>query len=228
MPESRLTQFRNGPHTFDVIDSGPLDGTPVVLLHGFPQRASAWDTVAGHLHEQGLRTYAPDQRGYSPGARPSVTIRVRHGRPGLGRRGADRRDRCTPRAPRRPRLGCGVAWSVAGHHRRQARDVDRGVGGSPGGVPAVVADQQPGAEVVLHGAVPAPRSCLNACSRAAVPTRSLRKGGMTHEMVKRVPHRDRRLRRATRRARLLPLDLPRFAGQDRQQDHGAHDVRVER
>ena len=40
MPESRLTQFRNGPHTFDVIDSGPLDGTPVVLLHGFPQRAS--------------------------------------------------------------------------------------------------------------------------------------------------------------------------------------------
>ena len=36
MTESRLTQFRNGPHTFDVIDSGPLDGTPVVLLHGFP------------------------------------------------------------------------------------------------------------------------------------------------------------------------------------------------
>jgi pimeloyl-ACP methyl ester carboxylesterase len=70
MTESRLTQFRNGPYTFDVIDSGPLDGTPVVLLHGFPQRASAWSDVAEHLHGRGLRTYAPDQRGYSPGARP--------------------------------------------------------------------------------------------------------------------------------------------------------------
>ncbi len=70
MTESRLTQFRNGPHTFDVIDSGRLDGTPVVLLHGFPQRASTWNAVAEHLHERGLRTYAPDQRGYSPGARP--------------------------------------------------------------------------------------------------------------------------------------------------------------
>jgi pimeloyl-ACP methyl ester carboxylesterase len=70
MTEARLTQFRNGPHTFDVIDSGPLDGTPVVLLHGFPQRASAWNDVAEHLHARGLRTYAPDQRGYSPGARP--------------------------------------------------------------------------------------------------------------------------------------------------------------
>ena len=70
MTDSRLTQFRNGPFTFDVIDSGPLDGTPVVLLHGFPQRASSWNAVAKHLHERGLRTYAPDQRGYSPGARP--------------------------------------------------------------------------------------------------------------------------------------------------------------
>ena len=27
--------------------------------------------MAPRLHEAGLRTYAPDQRGYSPGARPS-------------------------------------------------------------------------------------------------------------------------------------------------------------
>ncbi|MDR7087488.1 pimeloyl-ACP methyl ester carboxylesterase [Aeromicrobium panaciterrae] len=70
MTSERISQFRNGRYTFDVIDSGPLDGTPVVLLHGFPQRAAAWNTVASHLHERGLRTYAPDQRGYSPGARP--------------------------------------------------------------------------------------------------------------------------------------------------------------
>lgn len=53
-----------------MIDSGPIDGEPVVLLHGFPQRASAWGHVASHLHEAGLRTFALDQRGYSPGARP--------------------------------------------------------------------------------------------------------------------------------------------------------------
>ena len=51
-------------------DAGPYDGEPVVLLHGFPQRASSWDRVAPLLHDAGLRTLAMDQRGYSPGARP--------------------------------------------------------------------------------------------------------------------------------------------------------------
>jgi pimeloyl-ACP methyl ester carboxylesterase len=55
---------------FDVIDDGPLDGPPVVLLHGFPQRATSWAKVTPPLGEAGFRTYAPDQRGYSPGARP--------------------------------------------------------------------------------------------------------------------------------------------------------------
>lgn len=56
---------------FDVRDGGPADGDPVVLLHGFPQDATAWTAVAGRLHAAGLRTLAPDQRGYSPGARPA-------------------------------------------------------------------------------------------------------------------------------------------------------------
>jgi pimeloyl-ACP methyl ester carboxylesterase len=42
----------------------------VVLLHGFPQDSTAWDRVAPALHQHGLRTLAPDQRGYSPMARP--------------------------------------------------------------------------------------------------------------------------------------------------------------
>src|SRR4029453_3772311 len=49
---------------------GPSDGEPVVLLHGFPQDSTAWDQVSPALHQQGLRTLAPDQRGYSPMARP--------------------------------------------------------------------------------------------------------------------------------------------------------------
>lgn len=66
----RITTIRNEDLTFDVLDEGPLDGTPVVLLHGFPERSSTWRDVAPVLHAAGLRTYALDQRGYSPGARP--------------------------------------------------------------------------------------------------------------------------------------------------------------
>ena len=49
----------------------------VVLLHGFPERASDWDAVASRLHGEGLRTVAPDQRGYSPGARPPTRASYR-------------------------------------------------------------------------------------------------------------------------------------------------------
>ncbi|WP_255375535.1 alpha/beta fold hydrolase [Saccharomonospora sp. CUA-673] len=73
----RITRFARGDLTFDVVDSGPLDGDPVVLLHGFPERARSWDRVVPRLHEAGLRTFAPDQRGYSPGARPAGRARYR-------------------------------------------------------------------------------------------------------------------------------------------------------
>jgi pimeloyl-ACP methyl ester carboxylesterase len=66
----RVDSFRRGDLTFDVRDGGPPDGEPVVLLHGFPQDAAAWSAVEPPLHAAGLRTLAPDQRGYSPGARP--------------------------------------------------------------------------------------------------------------------------------------------------------------
>jgi pimeloyl-ACP methyl ester carboxylesterase len=57
--------------TFDVVEHGPADGEPVLLLHGFPQRSSSWAGVASRLAGQGYRCIAPDQRGYSPGARPA-------------------------------------------------------------------------------------------------------------------------------------------------------------
>jgi len=68
---ARLTSFERDGLVFDVRDEGPLDGEAVVLLHGFPERATCWRRVEPLLAEHGLRTYAPDQRGYSPGARPS-------------------------------------------------------------------------------------------------------------------------------------------------------------
>ena len=65
-----MDSFRRQGMEFDVRDAGPADGEPVVLLHGFPQDSSAFDRMAPLLHDAGLRTLAPDQRGYSPGARP--------------------------------------------------------------------------------------------------------------------------------------------------------------
>ncbi|GLY32399.1 alpha/beta fold hydrolase [Kineosporia sp. NBRC 101731] len=56
--------------SFDVRDSGPDNGIPVILLHGFPQTSTCWLKVEPLLHSAGIRTIAPDQRGYSPAARP--------------------------------------------------------------------------------------------------------------------------------------------------------------
>ena len=70
MGTERLTSFTRDGLRFDVRDTGPVDGTPVVLLHGFPQDSRSWDAVSPLLHARGYRTIAPDQRGYSPGARP--------------------------------------------------------------------------------------------------------------------------------------------------------------
>jgi pimeloyl-ACP methyl ester carboxylesterase len=66
-----LTQFRRNDLVFDVRDHGQGDGEAVVLLHGFPQDGSCFDAVVPALQEAGLRTLVPDQRGYSPGARPA-------------------------------------------------------------------------------------------------------------------------------------------------------------
>lgn len=70
MTEGRITSYQRGDLHFDVLDEGPADGPVVVLLHGFPQLNTSWAKVALLLHEQGFRTLAPNQRGYSPGARP--------------------------------------------------------------------------------------------------------------------------------------------------------------
>ena len=56
--------------TFDVTDAGPADGPAVVLLHGFPEDRTSWDAIVPQLTAAGYRCLVPDQRGYSPGARP--------------------------------------------------------------------------------------------------------------------------------------------------------------
>jgi len=70
MGTERITSFTRDGLVFDVHDAGPVEGTPAFLLHGFPQDSRSWDAVSPLLHTRGYRTVAPDQRGYSPGARP--------------------------------------------------------------------------------------------------------------------------------------------------------------
>lgn len=69
----RIRQVPVRDLTFDVAEQGVPGGRPVLLLHGFPQTHRAFDAVAARLaaSHAPLRLIAPDQRGYSPGARPT-------------------------------------------------------------------------------------------------------------------------------------------------------------
>lgn len=71
MTYDETTPVTVGDLTFDVRTSGPEDGDAVILLHGFPENSLSWSGVVPMLAGAGLRVIAPDQRGYSPGARPT-------------------------------------------------------------------------------------------------------------------------------------------------------------
>jgi pimeloyl-ACP methyl ester carboxylesterase len=79
MPSRRMRemeQFANAGFTFEVTDTPAADGPGAaqvaLLLHGFPEDRRCWDGVTPRLAHAGYRVLAPDQRGYSPGARPAA------------------------------------------------------------------------------------------------------------------------------------------------------------
>ena len=100
-----MEQFRRGELVFDVIDAGPADGPVVVLLHGFPEQNTMWQSIIPRLTAQGYRCLAPRQRGYSPGARPKRRRDYRVGELARGHPNAYRREWCAAGAPSWPRLG---------------------------------------------------------------------------------------------------------------------------
>ena len=53
-----------------VVQAGPANGEPVVLLHGFPEFWWAWKGQLGPLAEAGFRVIVPDQRGYGLSEKP--------------------------------------------------------------------------------------------------------------------------------------------------------------
>lgn len=65
-----------GPLTFDAIAAGEpeaaADGKLVLLLHGFPESNEAFREFLAPLAQAGYYAVAPNQRGYSPGARPTA------------------------------------------------------------------------------------------------------------------------------------------------------------
>jgi pimeloyl-ACP methyl ester carboxylesterase len=70
VPADRIEIEIPGGLVFDALTAGPVDGELVLLLHGFPQWSSMWTAQLGALAGAGYRVVAPDQRGYSPRARP--------------------------------------------------------------------------------------------------------------------------------------------------------------
>ena len=46
------------------------DGPLVILLHGFPESSFIWIPLLEKLAAKGYKAFAPNQRGYSDGARP--------------------------------------------------------------------------------------------------------------------------------------------------------------
>jgi pimeloyl-ACP methyl ester carboxylesterase len=57
--------------TLHVEITGPDDGRPVVLLHGFPDSGRLWAKQAHALADAGYRVIVPDQRGYGQSDKPA-------------------------------------------------------------------------------------------------------------------------------------------------------------
>lgn len=67
----RSTTISVGSLNFDAIEAGPDGGVPVILLHGFPETGWEFHHQLAALGEATFHAVAPNQRGYSPGARPA-------------------------------------------------------------------------------------------------------------------------------------------------------------
>jgi epoxide hydrolase 4 len=56
--------------TLHVVQDGPADGPPLILLHGFPEYWLCWRHQIPFFAQAGYRVYAPDQRGYNLSDKP--------------------------------------------------------------------------------------------------------------------------------------------------------------
>ncbi|MGN6160309.1 MAG: alpha/beta fold hydrolase [Marmoricola sp.] len=68
-PSSRI--YPLATHDVATLQWGPSDGRLLVALHGFPDTAWTWRTLAPLLADQGFLVVAPFMRGYAPSGIPS-------------------------------------------------------------------------------------------------------------------------------------------------------------
>jgi pimeloyl-ACP methyl ester carboxylesterase len=115
-----MDRFTNAGLSFEVTDTPPAGGGPAgqvaVLLHGFPEDRHSWDGVVPALAAAGHRVLVPDQRGYSPAARPAPRSAY-----ALSRLAQDVLALADAAGAERFHLvghdwGAALAWYVAGHH----------------------------------------------------------------------------------------------------------------
>ena len=64
LPPARMIQA--GTLNVGVLEYGPIDGTPVFLMHGFPYDVHAYEDVAPQLAGAGCRVVVPYLRGFGP------------------------------------------------------------------------------------------------------------------------------------------------------------------
>lgn len=64
-PDWRSRTVTAGEVPLHLVEAGPEDGPPVLLLHGFPEFWWAWRHLLDPLAAAGFRAIAPDMRGYN-------------------------------------------------------------------------------------------------------------------------------------------------------------------
>jgi len=68
-----FAEINNGEYVLNCRIGGMENGgETVILLHGFPETSYMWVGLMDLLVKKGYRVIAPDQRGYSPKARPTL------------------------------------------------------------------------------------------------------------------------------------------------------------
>ena len=72
MVEMKRSKIKVGDVSLSVLTAGPSEGTAVVLLHGFPERAASWHKQIDYLSSLGYFVIAPDQRGYEESDKPEA------------------------------------------------------------------------------------------------------------------------------------------------------------
>ena len=181
-----------------------------MLLHGFPERSTAWRHVAPLLHERGYRTLAMDQRGFSPGARPKrrrdyqMAILADDVAALIDEIGG-------PVHVVGHDWGAAVAWTVAMRARPGAHSLHRGLGGAPDGVPQGAWSRPPAAQVLVHRWPSSCRSCPSwlAAKPGGRFDRAAAQGRDDRGRRRPVPRGDRRRRRAADRVEVVPRDPAR-------------------